>query len=75
MASRGHWLLLGLEEFMDLASCLYTFTAFLAACLLVPGTVVLCTGTQKTTEKQLDRNDVVTNGRRYCFAIRRSRVQ
>jgi hypothetical protein len=62
MASRGHWLLCRLEEFMDLANHLHTFIAFLAACLLVPGTVVLCTGTENPTEKRLNRNDAVPNG-------------
>ncbi|XP_069685750.1 uncharacterized protein [Periplaneta americana] len=41
MASRGHWMLRQVQEFMDLANHLYTFLAFLSACFLVPGTIVL----------------------------------
>jgi hypothetical protein len=44
MASKGHWLLRQVEEFMDLAYHLYTFLAFMAAYCLVPGTIVLCAG-------------------------------
>jgi hypothetical protein len=56
-----------MEEFMDIASHLCTLVSFLAVCLLVPGTAVLCTGKQT----RLDRNDVVPN-RWNSFTISRS---
>ena len=42
--SRGHWLLRRLQQWPDLANHTYTLAAFLAACLLVPIVIALCTG-------------------------------
>jgi hypothetical protein len=38
---------------VDLSKCLYMFTAPLAACLLITGTMAVCTGQQEATEERL----------------------
>jgi hypothetical protein len=39
---------------VDLANNLYMFTALLAACLLIMGTIAVCTGQRKQTEESLN---------------------
>jgi hypothetical protein len=39
---------------VDFANRLYMFTALLAACLLIKGTMAVCTGQRKETEEKLN---------------------
>jgi hypothetical protein len=42
------------ERNLDIANRLYMFTALLAACPLITGTITVCTGQRKPTEERLN---------------------